>query len=922
MLGQFEFVFYVSARDTEALSGKSAIDVLRLDEFDLTVRQQEEVVDYLSQNSEKVLILLDGADESGELWFRCKGLQKILQRKGGLHRCSFVISSRPCEVAYRLVPMCDQHFYFAGLSERHLEELLYRRLGEEEACRLSDELKQVQWSQLRTMMLESPLVANMVTALAGSSAALPRSLTELYTVMVVNMVRRSAAKAERCIVQGALENIPAGAKASLLSIGKLALNGLKGGRHVFHLEKDVRSTCGELTQLFGLLEEFRTVSLRGECHEAQFLHLTFQEFLAAYHVSQSSEVELEGHCREIGFGEHMWPFWRFVGGLLGLKNVTALVSFLNKSGSEEKVLSVKRLVVLKMICFAEAVTQPCPDDEDAEELSRNARESAGVFLPHTLDLFSGTLSVSDMHAVSVSLAHAKHVHTVCLTYCDLDCGHARALSVNGGLRYVRCLDLTGNPKLRGHGLAAFASAFGQDGPLLTISMSHCRLDSDDCATLCDVLKANPSLRDLYLSWNAFSAAALERLHATLACSVLEHLDLKKTQLNAECGRVIGDIIAHSDHLRHVDLSGNNLGNGGVEAVVRGAVMSRPGPQPLGRELLFADNALDDGVLTALLILLCLQSGQPLQSSTCNAVSPTSVHLAISLGGNDISLAALRQFAKQLPPNHEVQCGMFTLRGGELHRISLSAYLPENKAVHNVLLWGMQIDCEGAAEIATRLAGNRCSVQDLNLMSNSIGNVGAGVLSLALASNSSLRCLQLGYNRISRPCDIFSVFTESNSTLTWLELCGNSIFDEQKSGFVAESCEALFRLLTDSRGLKYIGLGLTGLGDKECHVLQKALSANSSGITFLSLGRNRITCRGAVALARGLEQNATLRYVNLSLNCIGDGGATAVAQCVQARKGTSAPLQRVYMGGNRCDASSFVAPMVDAAFFYTNFMHSM
>ena len=106
VFGQFEFVFYVSARDTEALSGKSAIDVLRLDEFDLTVRQQEEVVDYLSKNSEKVLILLDGADESGELWSKCKGLQKILQRKGGLHRCSFVISSRPCETAYRLVPTC------------------------------------------------------------------------------------------------------------------------------------------------------------------------------------------------------------------------------------------------------------------------------------------------------------------------------------------------------------------------------------------------------------------------------------------------------------------------------------------------------------------------------------------------------------------------------------------------------------------------------------------------------------------------------------------------------------------------------------------------------------------------------------------------------------------------------------------------
>ena len=86
--------------------------------------------------------------------------------------------------------------------------------------------------------------------------------------------------------------------------------------------------------------------------------------------------------------------------------------------------------------------------------------------------------------------------------------------------------------------------------------------------------------------------------------------------------------------------------------------------------------------------------------------------------------------------------------------------------------------------------------------------------------------------------IFSVLTQSNCTLTWLELCGNPIYDEQEGRYVAENREALFRLVTESRGLKYIGLGMTCLGDEECYVLQKALSATSGSITFLSLGRNR------------------------------------------------------------------------------------
>ena len=101
VFAEFEFVFYVRARDVVALSGKTAIDVLRLDEFDFTARQQEELTEYLSDNSDKVLVLLDGADEGGEMWKDSKGLEKILQRKGGLHNCSFVITSRPCEAAYQ-----------------------------------------------------------------------------------------------------------------------------------------------------------------------------------------------------------------------------------------------------------------------------------------------------------------------------------------------------------------------------------------------------------------------------------------------------------------------------------------------------------------------------------------------------------------------------------------------------------------------------------------------------------------------------------------------------------------------------------------------------------------------------------------------------------------------------------------------------
>ena len=129
-------------------------------------------------------------------------------------------------------------------------------------------------------------------------------------------------------------------------------------------------------------------------------------------------------------------------------------------------------------------------------------------------------------------------------------------------------------------------------------------------------------------------------------------------------------------------------------------------------------------------------------------------------------------------------------------------------------------------------------------------------------------------------------------------------------------------MAKSRGLKYIGLGLTGLGDEECRILQAALSANSGSLVFISLGRNQITSQGAVALAQGLEQNTTVQYLNLAINRVGDDGAAAIVHCVQAREEKAAPLRCVWMAGNQCDPGSFSGCVVNSVFIYHNTSSAM
>ena len=933
VLSQFEFVFYVSARDGDALSGKTAIDVLRLDEFDFTARQQEEITEYLSDNSDKVLVLLDGADEGGEKWTKSKGLAKILQRKGGLRKCSFVVTSRPCEAAYHLMSVCDLHFHVLGFSQQRLEELLRRRLGEAEGQKLAEVLKQARWSQLQALMAETPLVANMVASLAANGLSLPQTLTELYTVVVVNMTRRSSAKTRLSrIIAGNLDELPAVVKASLTNVGKLALNGLKHGRFVFNIEQEVQPVCGDMAELFGLLVEFHTVSLRGERHEAHFCHLTYQEFLAAFCVSQSENVEQElDSCRcEIGFGEETWTFWRFIGGLLGRRKIETLMSFLIKSKRREDILYTKKGNIFAMSCFAEAMEQWLGESEDATvpEIENTGIRKKGevCFLPYTLDLSSQAMSYSDMHAVSVSLAHNDRTAELNIAFCDINNKQLSILSAHGGLQHISRLNLQGNPHIHGDGLVTLASVLCQTKQLRELEMEECGLDEDDCAALSSLIIANKCLILLRIAENIFTTSALENLRPALVASVIVFLDLSDTSMNTEGAHVLGEVLAQSDHLQDVDLSRNDLGDAGAEAVLRGALAVKKTSQVQERSLNFVSTNLSDAVATSLSALLHAETSRSSEATQqTEDETPTALHLL--LHGNNITEAALQHLASGLPPGsmHSIECGMHAIRNGTLSQRDLSVHFARFRpgtSYSELQLSQIGIDCEGARQVARHLENDHCPIEALDLVLNTVGDEGANVLAQALSSNSLLRGLSLGYNGLCRPGCLFSVLAQANRSLQWLELCGNPIFNEQKSQFVAESRECLSALVTKSPSLKYLGLGMTGFGDDECRTLQAALSAKSSSLHFISLGRNRITAAGAAALAQGLEQNTTVCRLNLANNRIGDEGAAALGRCAQARKDEGVPLRCVWMAGNGCDPGRFSDCMVNRAFFYSSILVAM
>ena len=65
----------------------------------------------------------------------------------------------------------------------------------------------------------------------------------------------------------------------------------------------------------GLVTIFHSFNLSGLCHCYSFLHLTFQEFLAAYHIANLNRIQQMKIIKEYSKSEHLIAVWIFYFGL-------------------------------------------------------------------------------------------------------------------------------------------------------------------------------------------------------------------------------------------------------------------------------------------------------------------------------------------------------------------------------------------------------------------------------------------------------------------------------------------------------------------------------------------------------------------------------------------------------------------------------
>ena len=329
-LTRFDMVLLVPLR---AISeAKNEEDIFRWTRYTDDEETLKVVIESVKQNKgEGILLLLDGFDELSpdlrEKSFFVDLVDGRRTRSTADYKYTVFVTSRPY-ASQKLQKMAlSRHIEILGFREEQVRACILSAFpGPEDRSKADNLMQEIEVREDIMSLCYIPMnCIIMISVYKLEDCHLPNTLTELYKMFLTHALRRHAMKIGLVEDDFTLEELPSELKI-INALAEIAYKFLREDKFVFS-RKDLGTNITQL-QIIGLVTSFQRISGYGSIQCYQFLHLTIQEFLAAWHASKLDSEE-QAHII-IDFTNERFKLMRyFLAGITELNGEKLLEAFLN-----------------------------------------------------------------------------------------------------------------------------------------------------------------------------------------------------------------------------------------------------------------------------------------------------------------------------------------------------------------------------------------------------------------------------------------------------------------------------------------------------------------------------------------------------------------------------------------------------------------
>ena len=584
LLQDYDAVILLPLRDPEIQRAENIKDLLLTPDDELRENVYKEIA---KSYGERICFILEGYDELPYHLQRESLFTKLTKK---LPKCTLVYTSRP----EAFLPFSTfKVIKINGFNDESIDKYVSKAFenlqnGEEMVHTLKS---QVDDNSVVKSILHIPINVAIVCLIFSQFLTLPRTLTELYTLLCLRLILRHintrTPNLKRVERLQSLDHLPSGISEQFSQLCYAAYKGMEGKMAIFSSQDLMKFGVDESNlRGMGLLVIASTISVAGREKSYNFIHLTLQEFCTAWYISKlSSEEQIRLASIYYHQGEgHFKMVWRFYSGITKLQN-SDVINYMLPYKLVRSHISDWKVSDLAHIAYEASRSELCQivgdyfkGDAIVDGLDQLESHVSNYVLTH----FRGLLHLPKdglKIVIDWSLQHSKDIlhhslEEIAVQYCD----SIYELHLIRESQYIELISqvLSSSKTLTvlhieqvyldNHDLIKCLT----NESLHDFKMSHCGLNPTAVDIIGEMLSHNRSIRSVDLSYNFIADVGVEKLvYHLINNNTLCYIKLCSNEITDSGANYLRKLITR-DHstLTSIELSDNPLKDKGVDSILQ------------------------------------------------------------------------------------------------------------------------------------------------------------------------------------------------------------------------------------------------------------------------------------------------------------------------------------------------------------------